>query len=65
MKVEVRQNETVVFNEATRVKIEIEGIEYRLSYSPVYGLIINKVSISEKEDAIIVQPRTGNEIIIK
>ena len=66
MKVEVRQQELVVFNEATRVKIQVDGVEYRLSYSKVYGLIVNKVAIDDdKEDFILVQPRTGNEIILK
>lgn len=67
MKIEIKQinGEKECLNDVNRLKIEIDGVEYRLSYSKIYGLIINKVSISDnKEDAIIVQPRTVNEIII-
>lgn len=66
VKVKVREpNEVIPLQNCSMVIIEVKGNTFRIQYSPIYGLIINKVNIDDKgEDLISVKPRTGNEISI-
>lgn len=66
MKVEVKnKNGRQLVNEENvhRIEITVDGNEWRIHWSPIYGLIINKVAISDEgTDTLKVNPRTSNEI---
>lgn len=48
------------------VVIEVEGSKYTITYSPVYGIVINKISLKDDgTDTLFVIPRTSNEIQLK
>lgn len=69
MKVEVKNKDgRQLVNEENvhRINITVDDNEWRIHWSPIYGLIVNKVTISDEgTDTLTVNPRTSNEICLK
>lgn len=66
VKIKVREpNEVINKEDCSIVMIEVGGNRFRIQYSPIYGLVINKINCDDNgEDSISVKPRTSNEISI-
>lgn len=51
--------------EIRKLKVEVPGMELRITFDSTRGLVINKIGLEENEDVIFVRPYASNEIIIK
>jgi hypothetical protein len=62
MKAQVNRN--TEFLEATTLVVIINGTRFTLKETVDGKLSINKVSINDESDSILVSPRSGNEVDI-
>jgi hypothetical protein len=60
MKAQVKRN--TEFLEATTIVVVINGTRYTLKETNEGKLSINKISLDDNSDLILVSPRSGNEI---
>ena len=60
MKAQVNRN--TEFLEATTIVVVINGTRFTLKETIDGKLSINKVSLNEDSDSILISPRSGNEI---
>lgn len=51
-----------IFKDVKNLKIELNGVVYRISESVDGKLNINKVSLDGDDDYLRIHPRSGNEI---
>ena len=61
----ISKEEFTIFENASKIKIEIDDVEFRLSVNPFGELVVNKMNWGEGSTSLIIQPRVGNEIILK
>lgn len=61
----ISKEEFTIFENASKVKIEIDDIEFRISVNQFGELVVNKMNFGEGNTSLIIQPRVGNEIILK
>ena len=59
------KEEFTIFENASKVKIEIDEIEFRISVNQFGELVVNKMNFGEGSTSLMIQPRVGNEIILK
>ena len=59
------KEEFTIFENASKVKIEIEDVEFRISVNQFGELVINKMNFGEGSTSLIIQPCVSNEIILK
>lgn len=52
--------------EVRHVVIWADGSKFTITYSPIYGLVVNKINQEDEgTDTLSVSPRTSNEIQLK
>ena len=61
----ISKEEFTIFENASKVKIEIDEIEFRISVNQFGELVVNKMNFGEGSTSLMIQPRVGNEIILK
>ena len=61
----ISKEEFTIFENASKIKIEIDDIEFRLSVNQFGDLVINKMNFGEGSTSIIIEPKVSNEIILK
>lgn len=61
----ISKEEFTIFENASKVKIEIDDIEFRISVNKFGELVVNKMNFGEGSPALIIEPNVSNEIILK
>ena len=61
----ISKEEFTIFENASKVKIEIDDIEFRISVNQFGELVVNKMNFVEVSTSLIIEPKVGNEIILK